>query len=183
MGLCSSPEVDWEQGMIDLEERCFAASGITMEHLKRDYVELNLSMEEAPYRVRVFDIDDGTDKKTLVLLHGFGMASCMFGPLLSILAKQYRLVLFDNLGWGLNSRLKESKALESAETAEAWVTEMLCKTMGELDLPAKFYLAGFSHGGWQACLYASQAPERVESLFLISAAGIESYDEATYDRT
>lgn len=50
-----------------------------------------------------------------------------------------------------------------------------------MDLPEKILLAGHSHGGWTASLYASQFPERVESLFLLSPAGTASYSPDTYD--
>ena len=36
-------------------------------------------------------------------------------------------------------------------------------------------------GGHQAMLYASQFPERIEALFLVSPACSQPYDEATYD--
>lgn len=36
-------------------------------------------------------------------------------------------------------------------------------------------------GGYLAALYASAHPERVESLFCISPAGMEPYDAETYD--
>ena len=94
-------------------------------------------------------------------MHGFGIASCMFGPFLREMAKKYRVVLFDNCSFGLNSRLKESKALDSAEEAENWIVNMLCQTIDNLDLPPKFNLAGWSHGAWQAAVLASQRPDRV----------------------
>ena len=50
-----------------------------------------------------------------------------------------------------------------------------------MDLPEKILLAGHSHGGWTASLYASQFPERVESLFLLSPAGTAPYNPDTYD--
>ena len=55
------------------------------------------------------------------------------------------------------------------------------KTFEALNLPPKFLLAGHSFGGWLASIYASFRPERVESLFLISPAGTEAYNENTYD--
>ena len=54
--------------------------------------------------------------------------------------------------------------------------DFLTQTMEELDLPDKFYLAGHSYGGYFSCLWASQNPERVESLFLMSPACMETYN-------
>jgi cardiolipin-specific phospholipase len=71
--------------------------------------------------------------------------------------------------------------LESSEAAEQWCIDWIVKTVDALDLPDKFLLAGHSYGGWIASVYASHRPERVEQLFLISPAGLEAYNEKTYD--
>jgi pimeloyl-ACP methyl ester carboxylesterase len=139
-----------------------------------------IQMEGKPFKVRTIKTGN-PENQTLVLMHGFGIASCMFGPLLGYLSQKYRVVLFDNLSFGLNSRLKESVALDSSESAEEWIKDMLVKTVNELDLPDKFFLAGWSHGGWQAAVLASQMPNRVQSLFLISPAGMETYNKDTYN--
>jgi pimeloyl-ACP methyl ester carboxylesterase len=39
-------------------------------------------------------------------------------------------------------------------------------------LPPKFFLAGHSRGGYLTGLYASQHPERIEKLFMISPSGL-----------
>ena len=59
----------------------------------------------------------------------------------------------------------------------------IVRTIDALDLPEKFLLAGHSYGGYLVSLYASQRPERVESLFLVSPAFIEPYIEESYDPT
>ena len=88
----------------------------------------------------------------------------------------YRIVAFDNCGWGLNSRVDDCSGLQSPEDAEKWLLEQTKQTIEQLDLPDKFLLAGHSIGGYLASLYASQNPERVEALFCISPAGTEPYD-------
>ena len=50
-----------------------------------------------------------------------------------------------------------------------------------LDMPDKFYLVGHSWGGWGSMMIASIKPERLEGLFLMSPAGTEGYDPATYE--
>jgi pimeloyl-ACP methyl ester carboxylesterase len=37
-------------------------------------------------------------------------------------------------------------------------------------------------GGYQSALYASQHPEKIEKLFLISPGGMTHYDPATFDK-
>ena len=41
------------------------------------------------------------------------------------LAKLYRIVLFDNCSWGLNSRLEKSSGIESPEKAEEWLRDWI----------------------------------------------------------
>ena len=107
---------------------------------------------------------------------------CYF-PAMALLAKKYRLVMFDNACKGLNTKIQQTSATDSIEEAERWQLDFITKTIDALDLPEKFYLAGHSYGGFYASLYASQKPERVESLFLVSPAFIEPYDESNFDPT
>ena len=90
--------------------------------------------------------------------------------------------MFDCLAQGLNSRPTQCSGMSSPEAAEAWQLEWIEKVIEAFPgLPRKFLLSGHSHGGYVVSLYASQHPERVESLFLISPAGLTPYDPATYD--
>ena len=88
----------------------------------------------------------------------------------------YRIVAFDNCGWGLNTRVQDCSGLESPEAAEKWLLDQTKQTIEQLDLPDKFLLAGRSMGGYLAALYASQHPDRIKSLFCISPAGMEPYE-------
>ena len=71
--------------------------------------------------------------------------------------------------------------MESPEKAEQWLTDWIVKAIDALPLPKKFLLVGHSCGGWVAAIYASHRRERIEQLFLISPAGLQPYDEATYN--
>ena len=52
------------------------------------------------------------------------MASPFYARILPELAKYYRIVMFDNLSFGLNTRtMNVGGALDSAEKAEAWLVE------------------------------------------------------------
>ena len=68
------------------------------------------------------------------------------------LAKLYRLVMFDNCSWGLNSRLEKSSGLESPEAAEEWlrdwIKQLFDKLTNENIVPDKFFIAGHSMGCW-----------------------------------
>ena len=50
-----------------------------------------------------------------------------------------------------------------------------------MDLPERFLLAAHSYGGFLSCLYACEEPHRVESMFLLSPVGAETYDPTTYE--
>ena len=139
-------------------------------------------MDGNPFHVRTFVVDDKSNtKKTLVLTHGYTASALSYYTMMKTLSEKYRLVLFDNGSWGLNTRLKECDGLKSPKVAEAWLIDWLLKVFDKLDLPDKYYLAGMSMGGYLMALYASAAPSRVEGLFLLTPAGTEAYDGSTYD--
>ena len=116
------------------------------------------------------------------MTHGYSGSSTSYSHMWKNLSSNYRLVFFDNFGWGMNTRLQECSGMESVEAADKWVTEWILKAFEALPLPDdKILLCGHSWGGWIASIYASYHPDRVESLFLISPLGTETYNEETYD--
>ena len=63
-------------------------------------------------------------KPTLVMTHGFGSASCHFAPIIPRLMKHYRLVLFDNLSFGMNPKNELRLAdITKPEVVDAWLVE------------------------------------------------------------
>ena len=126
--------------------------------------------------MRTVIYNDDPSKKTLLMTHGYCMAAVFHARLLPALAKHYRIVMFDNMGFGLNTRMTDvGDALESPEKAEKWVVtwwEKLIEALGN-DLPAKFYLSGHSAGGCMSMLYASYHPEKIDGMFLQSPACAE----------
>jgi pimeloyl-ACP methyl ester carboxylesterase len=98
------------------------------------------------------------------------------------LANKYRLVCFDLMNLGLNSRSTSKECHKSPEASEQWCREFAQKVITNLDIPETFLLSGHSWGGWLAMSIASMMPERIESLFCISPAGNEAYDPKNYDK-
>lgn len=96
------------------------------------------------------------------------------------LVKHYRVVVFDNCGWGLNERFEMCSGYESPQAAETFLLDFMTKSLEALDLPAKFFLLGHSMGGYLSSLYASQHAHRIKALFCVSAAGMETYDPQNY---
>ena len=137
-------------------------------------------MDQKPFYVR-FNVLGDAAKPTLVLVHGYmcnGVSP--FVQWLKYLTPFYRIVVFDNCGWGLNTRLTECSGSASPEAAELWLMDFMDKTMSALDLPPQFYIVGHSMGGYLSSLYASQHPERIRALFCVSSAGMETYDPSNY---
>ena len=154
-----------------------------MSNVDLDYILIE--MDDRPVEVRTTIIDDSNGKPwdTLVLTHGFAGASIHMVALLPILRAKYRLVLFDNLSFGSNTKLDYCSGLESFEKAEAWILEFWeswVKAMGQR-LPPKFYLAAHSFGGYQASLFACKHPDRIKKLLLMSPTSFETYDADKYD--
>jgi len=107
------------------------------------------------------------------MTHGYGIACVFFSKIIVPLSESYRIVMFDNLGWGLSQRVENvGDALESPEKSERWIENLLDTTVDALiangDVPEKFYLSGHSAGGHMSMVYASRNPHRVEALFLQS---------------
>jgi len=141
-------------------------------------------MEGQTLAIRTIIYNDDRSKKTLLMTHGYCLAAVFFARILPALAEHYRIVMFDNLGFGLNSRTMEvGDALESPEKAEKYIVEWWRKFTEALgdDLPPKFYLSGHSAGGAMCMLYASHYPERIEGMFLLSPSCIEDQTIQTKD--
>ena len=159
--------------MENQELACFqSVEGLDMRLLTLKYVTIEINGE--PLRVRVQTYNDDPSKKTLVMTHGFLSASVFFARLLPTIGKHYRIVMFDNLGFGLNDRTDNvGDGCENPEKAEKWIVEWLEKVVEACELPRKFYFSGHSAGGAMVMLYASYHPERIEGLFLQSPAAAE----------
>ena len=61
------------------------------------------------------------------------------------------------------------------------MNEFIVKSIDAMDLPETFLMAAHSFGGFLTSLYASQRPHRVESMFLLSPVGFETYDPNDYE--
>jgi pimeloyl-ACP methyl ester carboxylesterase len=66
-------------------------------------------MDGKLFQMRTFIMGDPL-KKTLVMTHGYFLASVYYFPILAKLKEHFRLVLFDNLSFGANTRLHSSSA-------------------------------------------------------------------------
>lgn len=89
----------------------------------------------APYKVRTYYFGcEDKSKKTLVLTHGFMANIPSYLKILKSLSEHYRLIAFDHLGWGLNTRIPEwFPECEDVDQAEAWILDWYEQVINGLD--------------------------------------------------
>jgi abhydrolase domain-containing protein 6 len=139
----------------------------------KNYVEL----KKGDFKTETIDLNGKTyyyldnhrkDLPTLVLLHGFSDRKGSWLPFITPISKEYRLILLDQLGHGDNE--KSFDVSHDFVSQAAFVDEVT----KALDLP-KFHLVGISMGGGVAGNFAAIYPDKIQSLTLISTAGINDY--------
>jgi 3-oxoadipate enol-lactonase len=109
--------------------------------------------------------DTGGAGEPVVFSHGYLMDSAMFDPQVAALAPEYRVITWDQRGFGGSRATGEFSYWDSASDV-----------LGLLDHLGveRAVLAGMSQGGFVSLRAALLAPERVRGLVLIdSQAGLE----------
>jgi pimeloyl-ACP methyl ester carboxylesterase len=101
--------------------------------------------------------------ETIILLHGLGASSEIWGGNISALAQHYHVVVPDQLGFGVSDKPPIEYKIQT------WV-EFLDRFMQALKIP-KATIVGNSLGGWIAVDFACQHPEKVSHLIIADAAG------------
>ncbi len=113
--------------------------------------------------------DAGADLRTpVVLLHGSPVASSALRPLVDRLRSRARLVVPDLPGFGSSTRVVADYSFE----AHARATLELLDTLGI----GRAHLVAYSMGGGVALTLGRLAPERVASISLVSALGVQELE-------
>ena len=128
-------------------------------HLKSSWV----IVEELPVHFWQSKAEYPPDTPALIHLHGFGISGTYMLPTADLLAEHYRTYVPDLPGYGRS--VHPGKVLSIPELARA----LLC-FMDALDIN-KAILIGNSMGCLTAIETAYEAPDRIERLILVSAAG------------
>lgn len=110
---------------------------------------------------------EGGKGEPLLLLHGFGANKDNFARVAKHLTPHYRVIIPDHIGFG------ESAKPPQADYAPRAQAERLRALMRKLGI-ASLHLGGNSMGGHIALTYAASYPKEVQSLWLLSAAGVWS---------
>ena len=90
------------------------------------------------YKVRTFYFgceEPESEKKTLILTHGFMANIVSYLSLLKRLSEKYRLIAFDNMGWGLNTKIPThfGADVDDPAMAEAWILDFYEQVINGLD--------------------------------------------------
>ncbi|OPX36835.1 MAG: hypothetical protein B1H12_06230 [Desulfobacteraceae bacterium 4484_190.2] len=110
---------------------------------------------------------EGGEGETILFVHGFGAEKDRWGTFLPAFSKSYRLIVPDLPGFGENSRITSDKFDIPSQVRR------LSRFIEAIGLK-RFHVVGISMGGYISAYYASEYPEKVKSLCLIDAAGVES---------
>lgn len=103
--------------------------------------------------------------RPLVLLHGIGMSSFAWSPVMDLLAKDRRVLAFDTAGFGKTPPLPAGVPPTVPNLVRSLLDSLEAKGIHE-----PFDVAGNSMGGWMALELAKQGKAR--SVVAISPAGL-----------
>ena len=110
---------------------------------------------------------EGGQGKPLMLLHGFGGNKDTFTRVSRFLVKHYRVIIPDIIGFGESAHIQHTDYSPSAQVERL---RLLSEALNLKDL----HLGGNSMGGQIALLYSALYPTEVNSLWLLSPAGVWS---------
>ncbi|CAM8938397.1 unnamed protein product [Rhodiola kirilowii] len=129
--------------------------------------------------INTVTFDSQDEVPTLVMVHGYGASQGFFFRNFDALAKHFRVIAIDQLGWGGSSR--PDFTCKSTEETEAWFIDSFEEWRKAKNL-TKFILLGHSFGGYVASKYALKHPEHVLHLILVGSAGFTSDSDAKSER-
>lgn len=114
------------------------------------------------HKIRYFE--DGENSQSLFLIHGLGCSALEWSENIDELAKYYRVIAVDLIGFGKSDRPKNFSYSPSNQAS------VLKKISLMLNL-GKVNLVGNSYGGLVAIEFAKLCPEMTSSLTLVNSAG------------
>lgn len=121
--------------------------------------------------VNVVEMGEDTDEQPVVLVHGLSGSWQNWLPTIPALAETRRVVAFDLPGFG-------ASPLPASEVSIRGYAEIVDALLGELSIDAAA-VVGNSMGGFIGAELALHAPQRVERLVLVGAAGLSIQEEWT----
>ena len=149
------------------------------ENIPISFHEENIYLHTLIYDIEELKENPNTEKKVIIMLHGFQGNSLNFYKIIPYIYEKYICICPDIIGMGISSRVNiEFTSNEQCinffiESLEAFRISLEKK----YNLKKKFILCGHSLGGYFAVNYAFKHPEKIEYLFLQSPTGISDVEK------
>ncbi|KAL3642063.1 hypothetical protein CASFOL_012878 [Castilleja foliolosa] len=137
------------------------------------------SASDEPRFINTVTFDGKEESPTLVMVHGYGASQGFFFRNFDALAKHFKVIAIDQIGWGGSSR--PDFTCKSTEETEDWFIDSFEEWRKAKNL-SNFILLGHSFGGYVAAKYALKHPEHVQQLILVGPAGFSSESEHMSER-
>jgi len=137
--------------------------GLAFDQMKYPYLEKSFTFEDH----NIVYIDSGSGPP-LVFLHGQASDLLNFDPVFPLFVSSYRIIALDYPGFGKSDK-------PEITFSEEFLVEFLDKLFETTNIESAT-LIGHSYGGYVAMVYGSARPERVNSMVLISPAGIQEFN-------
>lgn len=123
-------------------------------------IQLDANFVNLSQGVTRYQLDGPENAETIVLVHGYGVASYVWQPTFKFLVEQgYRVLKLDLYGHGYSDR---PDAIYGVELFAQQIDELVEK----LKIEKPFHLLGLSMGGSVVAGYAHRYPEKLKSLIL-----------------
>ena len=158
--------------MLKHESDLLRFSELPEEKIERCWA--HFEFEGQPFKARYFVFGDPR-KKTLLLTGGFNQSVLLYCTSYKYLAVNFRVIAFDALSNGSNTKVNESQGTQSEEQARQCLISWYEAFFACIDklLPPKYCVFVASGSCYPVGLWACKHPERIEKLFFASPAGLE----------
>ena len=137
---------------------------ISFKEMDYNYPESTFSYEG--HKVTYIDVGTG---KPVVFLHGQASDITNFETVYPMIGEKYRVLALDYPGFGKSEK-------HEIEFSEQFLIELIDELYREAGIE-QATIVGHSYGGCVAMIYGLARPENVESMVLISPAGIQVFSE------
>ena len=119
------------------------------------------------YNLYYEDINPGSKKCTIILIHGFASSASFFKSQIKILKENYRIIAFDALGHG---RSEHPKEINLSRNLRYDIIRDLEDFLVYLGVYGKYGIIGHSLvGGYIGQLFSMKHPEDVKFLILLNS--------------
>ena len=115
-------------------------------------------------------------KKTLLMTAGYNSSIALFNTCFKDLSSNFRVIAFDQLSNGPNTRLETCSGMDSDRRAFECLIEWYEEFFRAIDhlLPAKVCFYAASSSCHAVGLWAARHPDRIDKLFFASPSGVET---------